>query len=338
MTGPVPRKTRLYPGLAAVFLLGFLLAGCVYVSSRGLLEPGARPLTEMLIEGAGKDKILALDVKGIITEKERGGLLSLRKEPGMVASVREQLDKASHDKRVRGILLLVDSPGGTASASDIIYHELKTFRDDRAVKVHAHFLGTAASGAYLIAQAAERIVATPTAITGSIGVILMNLNLSGLMEKVGVSDTSMKSGPFKDVGSPFRKPSSQDEAILQGVVDGMHKRFCRVVEENRPQVRISENPQVADGRIFTAEQALQAGLVDEIGYLAQAVEGMKRAMGVEDARVVRYVRGGEYAPNLYALASAAAGGHGDFNLIKLDVESLVAGGGPVFMYLWLPGI
>ena len=337
MSGSARRTASLFLSFTLLLFLVGPLAGCVYVSGRGLLETGPRPLTEVLIDGTGRDKILAIDVKGIITEKERGGLFSLRKEPGMVASIREQLDKAARDKRVRGVLLLVDSPGGTVSASDIIYQELKTFRDVQGVKMHAHVQGVGASGAYLVAQAAERIVATPTAVTGSIGVILMNLNLAGLMEKVGVSDTSMKSGPFKDVGSPFREPSAQDEAILQEVVDSLHELFCRVIEANRPEVRISENPDVADGRIFTAQQALDIGLVDEIGYLPQAVEGLKRALGVEDARVVRYVRGGDYAPNLYALAAAASGGQGDFNLIKLDVESLVAGGGPVFMYLWLPG-
>ncbi len=328
----------LFPWIVAVFLLGFLMTGCIYVSGKGLLDTGPRPLKETLISGQGKDKILVIDMKGVITEKERGGLFSLKKEPGMVSSIREQLDKAAKDKHVRGILLLIDSPGGTVTASDIIYHELETFRTVQKVTMHAYFMGTAASGAYLIAQAAERIVATPTTTTGSIGVILMNLNLSGLMEKVGVSDTSMKSGPFKDMGSPLRKPNARDEAILQGIVDSMYRRFCRIIEENRPDVRISEHPELADGRIFTADQALENGLVDEIGYLSKALEGLKSSMGVPEARVVRYVRSGEYMPNLYALGAAASGGHGDFNLIKLDVESLAAGGGPVFMYLWLPGI
>jgi len=324
--------------VAAGVLPALLLSGCVYVSGKGLLDMGAGPMTEVRISGEGKPKILAIDVKGVITSQERGGLFSLKKEPGLVTSIREQLDRAAEDKHVRGVLLLVDSPGGTVTASDIIYHELKTFRAGRSVPVHAYFMGTAASGAYLIAQAADRIVATPTTTTGSIGVILMNLNLSGLMEKVGVSDTSMKSGAFKDIGSPFRKPSAEDDAILQGVVDSLYARFLKVVEENRPQVRLKEHPELADGRIFTAEQALSHGLVDGIGYLPDALEGLRIAMGVEEARVVRYVRGGDYVPNLYALGAAGPAGGVDINLIKLDVEGLLAASGPMFMYLWMPGL
>jgi protease IV len=338
MMQPKHTKRTVVPWMAAAFLLCSLQVGCIYVSGRGLLGTGPRPLEETRVSGKGKDKILVIDVKGLITEEERGGLLSLTKEPGMVASIQEQLDKAAKDDRVRAVLLLVDSPGGTVTASDLIYHELRTFRADRKVVMHAHFLGTAASGAYLIAQAADRITATPTTVTGSIGVILMNLNLSGLMEKVGVSDTSLKSGTFKDVGSPFRKPRPADDELLQGIVDSEYRLFCRIVEENRPKVRLSEHPELADGRIFTADQALRAGLVDEVGYLSQSLDGIKKALGVEEARVVRYVPAGSYVPNLYALGAAASGGPGDINLIKLDVRSLVAAGGPVFMYLWLPGI
>ncbi len=205
MTIRVRFEKMVWTLIAAVFLVFFVQTGCIYVSGKGFLNMGPGPLGETLISGTGKDKILVIDVKGMITQREKGGLLSLRKEPGTVARIREQLDKAAEDDRVRGVLLLIDSPGGTVTASDIIYHEIKSFKARKEVKLHAYFMGTAASGAYLVAQAADRIVATPTTITGSIGVILMNLNLSGLMEKVGVSDTSMKSGTFKDMGSPLRE-------------------------------------------------------------------------------------------------------------------------------------
>jgi protease-4 len=331
-------QRRIRPWTIVAFLLMFLLPGCIYVSGKGLLDMGPRPLSETLISGKGKDKILVIDIKGLITQQEKGGMFSLRKEPGMVGRIREQLDKAAKDDRVRGILLLIDSPGGTVTASDIIYHEIQLFKASNEVKMHAYFMGTAASGAYLIAQAADRIMATPTTITGSIGVILMNLNLSGLMEKVGVSDTSMKSGTFKDVGSPFRKPSAKDEAILQGIVDSQYRRFCKIIEENRPQVQLSDHPELADGRIFTAEEALASKLVDQIGYLSDALEDMKQTLGVSNARVVRYTSAGDYVPNLYSLAAGSSGGRGDINLIKFDVQSLVSAGGPVFMYLWLPGL
>ena len=268
-------------------------------------------------------------------------MFSLHKEPSLVSSIQEQLDKAALDDRVGGILLLIDSPGGTVTASDIIYHEVKRFKQRHSVPVHAFMLGTGASGAYMIALASDKILAMPTTVTGSIGVIMLDLNLSGLMKKVGVSDTSIKSGEFKDIGSPFRRPTEADEKILQAIVDDQYERFCKIVSENRPGLDVAKNATLVDGRIFTGGQALKAGLVDELAYLPEVITGMKQAMGVPEARVVRYVRAGDYQANLYALAAGAlggGGGGGDINLIKFDLESLVATGGPQFMYLWLPGL
>jgi len=333
-------RVKLMMSLFLTLFVGifFVQTGCVYVSGKGLLDMGPGPLKETLVSGKGKDKILVMEVRGLITGRERGGLFSIRKEPSLVSSIKEQLDKAAEDNRIRSILLLIDSPGGTVTASDVIYHELKEFKKKNNVNIHAFFLGTGASGAYLVALAADQIIASPTTVTGSIGVIMLDLNLTGLMDKVGVRDTSIKSGKFKDIGSPFRKPTAEDEKILQGVVDEQYQRFCKIVEENRHGIDLADHPTLADGRIFTGEQALKVGLVDEVGYLPEVLEGMKRVMGVKEARVVRYVRAGDYEPNLYAMAAGALGGGGDINLIKFDLESLIATGGPQFMYLWLPGL
>ncbi len=328
-------------GTTVVVLAAFAvwIQGCIYISGKGLLGMDPGPLKESRISGTGKDKILVIEISGLITEQEKGGLFRLQKEPSMVSSVKEQLDRASDDRQIKGLLLLVDSPGGTVTASDIIYHELKGFKSTNPVKVVAFFMGTAASGGYYVAQVADRIVASPTTITGSIGVIMMNLNLSGLMEKIGVSDASVKSGRFKDVGSPFKKPEKQGEAILQGVVQGFHDRFCKIVEENRPDIRFTERPELADGRIFNAPQALQEGLVDEIGYFSEALEWVKKSAGLTEAQVIRYTRAGQNLSNIYSLATNASGGfQGDINLVKLDLESLLSACGPTFMYLWMPGL
>lgn len=325
----------------AVVLVAFAawIQGCVYISGKGLLGMEQGPLHENRISGTGKDKILVVEISGLITEQEKGGLFSLQKEPSMVSSVKEQLDKAGSDSRIKGLLLLIDSPGGTVTASDLIYHELQKFKSAKPVHVVAYFMGTAASGGYYVAQVADRIVASPTTITGSIGVILMNLNLSGLMEKIGVSDTSVKSGRFKDVGSPFKKPEKEGEAILQGVVQAFYDRFCEVVETNRPKIKLADHPELADGRIFSAAQALEAGLVDEVGYFAAALEWVKKAAGLTEAQVIRYTRAGRYLPNIYSLATGAHGGfRGDINLVKLDLQSFLSASGPTFMYLWMPGL
>ena len=315
-----------------------LASGCVYVSGRGFLGGRTMSLEESVVSGEGKDKILLVDVSGVISEKERGGIFRLRSEPSLVASVKEQLDKASKDDRVRGMVLKINSPGGTVTASDILYQEIKRFRTERKVKVAALFLDTAASGAYYVALAADRIVAHPTSVTGSIGVVLLNLNLNGLMEKIGVSDQTVKSGAFKDLGSPFRKPEPGEREILQAVVDDLHHRFCVLVEQNRKGLTLAEHPELADGRIFTASQALQAGLVDQIGYFADAADWIQREMGLPSARVIVYTRRDEYKPNIYATWGGEGLPKTEINLIKLDLDGLIARGGPTFCYLWQPDL
>ena len=327
-----------------VFVLGVCLVmvsiaatGCVFVSTRGLLGGGPQPLEETVLFGQGRDKILFMDIQGLISEKESSKPFQLQTEPSMVASVKEQLDKASRDDRVRGLLLMINSPGGTVTASDIIYNEIRHFKAQRKVRVVALLNGTATSGAYYVAQGADRIIAYPTSVTGSIGVILLNINLYGLMEKIGVSEETIKSGMYKDIGSPFRKPGKGEKEILQGVVDELYGRFVSVVAENRKGQSLAEKPEWMDGRIFTARQALSEGLIDQIGYASDALDWVQSAAGVPEARVVRYQRPGAYRPTLYSRGTDK-GFHAEFNLIKLDLEGLLSSCGPTFMYLWMPGL
>ena len=329
------RRVLLLGGCFA--LVSALTAGCLFVSTKGLLSRGIQPLEETVLFGKGKDKIVFMEIQGLISEKESSKPFQFKTEPSMVASVKEQLDVAANDDRVKGILLMINSPGGTVTASDIIYNEVKRFKAKKQVKVVALLNGTATSGAYYVAQGADRIFAYPTTVTGSIGVILLNLNLNGLMEKIGVSDTTVKSGMYKDLGSPFRKPTKGEEEILQGVVDELYRRFVRVVAENRSGLDLSGRPELVDGRIFTAPQALSDGLIDQIGYVADAVAWVRGAAAVPDARVVRYKRRGEYLPTVYSYGSEQ-GVKAEFNLIKLDLEGLLTGVGPTFMYLWMPGL
>lgn len=318
-------------------LVSILPAGCVFVSTKGLLGRGPQPLEETVLFGKGKDKILFMEIQGLISERKSSKPFQLQVEPSMVASVKEQLDKAAGDKRVKGILLMINSPGGTVTASDIIYNEIRHFKAEKNVRVVALLNGTATSGAYYIAQAADRIIAYPTTVTGSIGVILLNLNLNGLMEKIGVSNATVMSGTYKDLGSPFREPKEGEKEILQGVVDELYGQFVRVVGENRRALKLSDRPELIDGRIFTARQALSEGLIDQIGYVADAVGWVRGAAATPDARVVRYQRRGDYLPNMYSYGRAQDF-HAEYNLIKLDLEGFLSGVGPTFMYLWMPGV
>ncbi len=334
--GRVERRSLILFMISLV-VVPIFAAGCVFVSTKGLLGRGPQPLEETVLFGKGKDKILFMEIKGLISESKSSKPFQIQGEPSMVASVKEQLDMAAGDDRVKGILLMINSPGGTVTASDIIYNEIRHFRAEKQVKVVALLNGTATSGAYYVAQAADRILAYPTTVTGSIGVILLNLNLEGLMEKIGVSNATIKSGMYKDLGSPFRKPEEGEKEILQGVVDELYGRFVQVVGENRMALDLSDHPELVDGRIFTARQALFEGLIDQIGYVADAVGWVRSAAAAPDARVVRYQRRGDYLPNMYSYGRDHAF-QAEFNVIKLDLEGLLYGVGPTFMYLWMPGV
>jgi protease-4 len=318
-------------------LVSALAAGCVFVSTKGLLSRGPQPFEERVLFGQGKDKILFMEITGLISERKSTKPFQLQAEPSMVASVKEQLNMAAGDDRVKGILLMINSPGGSVTASDILYNEIRGFKAARQVKVVALLNGTATSGAYYVAQAADRIIAYPTTVTGSIGVVLLNLNLNGLMEKIGVSNATVKSGRYKDLGSPLREPEEGEKEILQGVVDELHGRFVQVVGENRGGLNLSGRPELTDGRIFTARQALSDGLIDQIGYVGDAVGWVRSSAGVPDARVVRYQRQGDYRPTMYSYGQDRPV-QAEFNVIKLDLEGFLSGVGPTFMYLWMPGV
>ena len=178
--------------------------------------------------------------------------------------------------------------------------------------------GLAASGGYYVAQAGDTILAYPTCITGSIGVIAMKFNFRGLMDKVGVDTDVVKTGAWKDFWSPFRAATPKEKEMMQQIIEEFYRDFINVVAEGR-KMSLKEVKQVADGRIFTAPQARDLKLVDKIGYLDDALKEAKALAGIPGARVVRYHRPGSYRPNIYSM------------LPELERA------GPQFLYLWLAG-
>jgi protease IV len=295
-----------FPGTALLLALLVLWAsGCVTVKVNLFEED--QPLKEQVVSGQGRDKILLMDLSGFMWETPRGGLLSLvlgkTVGPGRV---KEELEKAKKDKHIKAVVLRINSPGGSVSAADMIYHELIRFKEERQAPVLACFMGLAASGGYYVAQAADEIVAHPTTLTGSIGVVAMKFNVKGLMNKVGVDQDTIKSGPWKDFWSPFKPASEAEKQMMQAIIDDFHRRFVAVVERHRklsrPEVR-----KVADGRIFTASQALELKLVDRVGYLEDAVRAAQEKAGLATAKVVRYDRPDAYRPTVYSLGPELLG-------------------------------
>jgi protease-4 len=318
--------------LRSLLLLSLLslstITGCAYVNVPLLSAPGS--LEEQVLEGDGTRKILLLDISGTISEQEKSGGLLGQPTSSMVSLIRESLQKAEKDDDVAGIILRINSPGGTVTASDIIHHDLGAFKKRKKIPLQACIMGVGASGGYYVAAAADGITAHPTAITGSIGVLLMKFNVTGLMGKIGVEEQTIKSGDKKDILSPFRKATPEEERLVQGIIDQLYGRFLEVAV-SRPGNRLSREQlrPLADGRIYTAGQALEAGLIDRIGYLDDVISRMRTAVGDEKARVVSYYRKGSYKGSIYADA-------GEKNRLMEMFGGLDAVSGGSFMYLWRP--
>jgi protease IV len=307
-----------------------LLAGCSVISVD--LSPRIRPLEEETVEGRGDAKILLMDVSGFLSDDTPSGVLTIGTPPPrvpMLVRLREELKKASDDAKVRALVVRINSPGGTVTASDIIFRELETFKRTRGIPIVASMMDVAASGGYYVALAADTIVAHPTTVTGSIGVIMLSVNAEGLMQKVGVATSAIKSGERKDMGSPFRQLTPEERAIFQSVIDDLYRQFVAKLVERR-QIPPATAATLADGRIYTAEQALGHRLVDRIGYIPDALEVARQAAGVETARVVVYKRPREYRATYFARAETDAG--------TFEMLSKITGmaGGPQFLYLWAP--
>ncbi|TMA67978.1 MAG: signal peptide peptidase SppA [Deltaproteobacteria bacterium] len=316
----------------AVLALG--TTGCFVVVGNpiGMLQH-ARPLEETTVEGEGHDKVLLVDISGPITELPTRHAFGLIEEESTVGRVQSELKKAAKDERVKALVLRINSPGGGVTASDEVYGELVGFKREHKVPVVAALGDLAASGGYYVACAADQVVAHPTTVTGSIGVILVNLNLEGLLGKIGVRNETFKAGEHKDLLSPLRGATPEERRIVQSILDSLHARFVAVVREARPKLDTGRLAELTDGRIFDASQALAAGLVDRIGGLRDAIDVAKRSAGLETARVVMYRRADERRENIYSRAGSPA----QVNLLPVDLGAL-GGGGPRFMYLWAPGL
>lgn len=314
-------------------LAAIVSAGCSVISVD--LSPRIRPLTEETVEGKSGPKILLMDVSGMLSDEGPTPILSLGTPPPrvpMLVRIREELKKAEEDPQVRALLVRVNSPGGTVTASDIMYREIESWKQRTRRPVVAVLMDVAASGGYYVALAADTIVAHPTTVTGSIGVIMISVNAEGLMQKLGVAATAIKSADHKDMGSPFRALTAEERGIFQAIINDMQRQFVAKVVAHR-KLSPETAQKLADGRVYTAEQALAHKLVDRIGYMSDAVALAKRAIGVEDARVIVYHRPRQYRATYYARSEDAPVASAD---AALSGMVSLAASGPRFLYLWWP--
>lgn len=317
--------------LIVALILSFLLSSCAFVTIP--LFPESQTLQERVLEGEGKDKILILPISGIISENNDSGL-SFRREPSMIEEIKEALNKARQDEAVKGLVLRINSPGGSVTTSDILYHELMEFKRITGVKIIACFMDLGASGGYYVATVADEIIAHPTTITGSLSVIAMKFNVKGLLDLVGIKEETVKSGKLKDIWSPFRASSDEERRIMQGIIDSFHQRFVNVIADGRKHLTNEEIVRLADGRIFTADQALEVKLIDRIGYMDDAIDRIKFLLGIKTATVITYARPGSYTETIYSGASPSL--HKLQNSISLNGETLLSPPRVRMMYLWMP--
>ncbi|CAF0698035.1 signal peptide peptidase SppA [Candidatus Methylacidithermus pantelleriae] len=241
---------------------------------------------EVLADGVGdrSTKIAVVDLRGLISTEVPGVF-----GDSMVEDIALELKQAVSDPKVRGIVLRVDSPGGEVGASDTLYHEIAKTRNRKPVVVYMESI--AASGGYYASLGASYIMAGDLSITGSIGVIIQTFNFHHLLDKIGVKLLTFKSGKLKDLLNPGRDVTPEEEAYVQGLVNESYQRFVELVARER-KLKVDElKDRLADGRIFSGKQALEAKLVDGLGYFEDAVRKCRELAGAPAARLIRYVPG-----------------------------------------------
>jgi protease-4 len=235
---------------------------------------------------------------------------------------------ARRDATVKGLIIRVDSPGGTVSASDRIYKEITDYRKEKDQPAVALQQGMATSGGYYASAACDEIIAEPTTITGSIGVILVHFVFEGLLEdKLGIQPVFQTMGAKKDWPSMFRTPTEEEFAyVRERLLEPAYQRFVGIVKEGRAKaLSPSEVEKLADGSIFAANQALEAKLVDKIGYLDEAIAAVETLAGIEKAQVVEYRR----PLSLFGLLSSKSP-----QIPRLNSMTLIELGTPQVLYLW----
>ncbi len=324
------------PRLLAVLSASAALAGCMPDSFLITPVSSNRELVEdTLSKDPGlfvSDKVALIDVDGVILNMEAPGLLRRGEHP--VSLLTEQLDMARRDASVKAVVLRINSPGGSVTASELMHDEITRYRKKTGKPVVAVMMDVAASGGYYIACACDEIVAQRSSVTGSIGVIMQMFDLTGTMYKLGIKADAITSGENKAAGSPFKEMTPEQRELFHTMVGKMHEQFIDVVVAGRPKLTREQILTLADGRVYTAQQALDAGLIDRIANMRESVDLAKQKSGAKSIRLVAYRRPLGYKPNYYAHAPAA--GSGDVNLIHLDLPEWLRAATPQFMYLWMP--
>lgn len=338
--------------------LAFAAGGCTPITVSATLFADDSRLSEATVEterGAEAD-IAQIDIRGLIADREGGGLLFPGTNP--VDDLTSRLRKAERDPGVKAVIIRINSPGGTVTASDILYREVRRFARESKKPVVASLGEVAASGGYYLALSADRIVAEPTAITGSIGVIIPTVNISEGLGRIGIRSRSIVSRPNKDLANPLEPIREEHYAVLQAIVDEYYARFRELVVERRGEAAghgSDETPaaelygrkrldasrlnELTDGRVMTGARAYEAGLVDGTGGIHEAFDLAKKLAGLKAANLIKYYRQDEDKPRSpYARSDPSPTGQSEINLfqIRMNAPGLPGAESAGAYYLWIP--
>ncbi|MFA6448231.1 MAG: signal peptide peptidase SppA [bacterium] len=266
-------------GLVVVFMMMFsIVIGLVTAQFRSRTSSGNSVFSNIKTS-AGGEKIGLIYLTGVIHSGRSGGGLMGEQTSGSDTLV-NLLESAGRDESIKAVVLRVNTPGGSPAGSQEIYNEIMRLKSKYKKPVIVSMGDVAASGGYYVSSAADTIFADPATLTGSIGVIMSLLNYNGLFEKVGLESVVMKSGKYKDIGSPTRKMTPEEQAILQSAIDDLHQQFMSDVAVGR-KMKLEEVVKIADGRFFTGEQAMRLKLVDKMGGLRDAIEYAAKKTGLD---------------------------------------------------------
>ncbi len=293
-------------------MLFLMLIGVGMVAFAGR---GEKKFTEEVIQdGPRTARIAIVSIDGIIDQQQ-------------AREVYQQLKEARGDKSVKGVIIRVNSPGGTISGSDQIHNEIIKYREETNQPAVAFMQGVAASGGYYSSVACNEIIAEPTAITGSIGVIMEYLVLQQLLEeKLGIQPIIVKAGSKKDWPNPFQKPTDEQlQYLQQRIIDPAYGRFVKVVVDGRSSLTEADVRRLADGSIYWADNALEEKLIDGVGYLKDAIDKTKSLAGLKKAQVIEYRKPFSIADLLSAKTNVS---------LKIDRRTLYEVAVPQALYLW----
>lgn len=241
---------------------------------------------EIVKEGDEFKKIAILEVNGVI--QDTGDVSSFIESPSYNhRKFMERLDYIKENDDIQGLILQVNSPGGGVVESAEIYDKLVEIKKKTKKPIYVSMGSMAASGGYYISAPADKIFASKSTMTGSLGVIMQGINYEGLADKYGVDFVTIKSGPYKDIMSPTREMTEEERKILQEMIDNSYEDFAKVISKGR-KMPLDEVKKIADGRIYDGKQAKELNLIDEFGYLDEVITKMEKEFDMKDAQVVRF--------------------------------------------------